>query len=66
MRCVVNESMKARMLMAAVTDALGRGVRHFHPITKDELKTPLEVLECLRDHGTVHLQPIKKHKEPSR
>ena len=44
---------RASLLVSAVEDALSRGVIYYHPRTKKRLETYVEVLECLRDEGTV-------------
>ncbi len=44
---------RASLLVSAVEDSLSRGVRYYHPRTKKPLTNYVEVLECLRDEGTV-------------
>lgn len=55
----MNQMEQARLLVGSVKAALAKGVRHYHPVTKEELKTAEEILLALRDHGTVHFEVPK-------
>lgn len=47
--------VKAELVLQSITAALELDVEHYHPVTNKKLETVKEILECLKDNGSVTL-----------